>query len=164
MTRAAVNSQSDLKARPDWAHGNPHSHITMTQLSTHWTAALGMELNTRCSFALPLPFKELVHRYCSGDTGPFSLTNRDFGFHNVLVDYNFSIIGVIDFDGIMAAPKEVVGQFPALCALGPPAPGAPPRNEFVKAREEQEKPSIESCYVASNQPLPSALNARSSLI
>ena len=107
------------------------------------SCASDMELNTRCSFALPLLFKELVRRYCSDDTGPFSLTNRDFGFHNILVDDKFSIIGVIDFDGIMAAPNEVVGQFPALCALGSPALGVP-GNEFVKAREEQEKPSIES--------------------
>jgi hypothetical protein len=103
-----------------------------------------MELNTKCSFALPLLFKELVCRYCSDDTGPFSLTNRDFGLHNILVDDKFSIIGVIDFDGIMAAPKEVIGQFPALCALGSPALGVPPGNEFVKAQEEQEKPSIEA--------------------
>lgn len=108
------------------------------------SCASDMELNTRCSFALPLLFKELVRRYCSDDNGPFSLTNRDFGFHNILVDDKFSIIGVIDFDGITAAPKEVVGQFPALCALGSPALGVPPGNEFVKAREEQEKPSIES--------------------
>jgi hypothetical protein len=102
------------------------------------SCASDMELNTRCSFALPLLFKELVRRYCFDDTGPFSLTNRDFGFHNILVDDNFSIIGVIDFDGIVAAPKEVVGQFPALCALDRLL------QEFVKAREEQEKPSIES--------------------
>ena len=47
-----------------------------------------MEPNTRCSFALPLLFKELVRRYCSDDTGPFSLTNRDFGFHNILSTTN----------------------------------------------------------------------------
>jgi hypothetical protein len=35
-----------------------------------------MELNTRCSFALPLLFKELVRRYCPDDTSPFSLTPR----------------------------------------------------------------------------------------
>jgi len=102
------------------------------------SCASDMELNARCFFALPLLFKEPVRRYCSNDTSPFSLTHRDSGFHNILVDDNFSIIGVIDFDGIMAAPKEVVGQFPALCALDRPL------QEFVKAREEQEKPSIES--------------------
>lgn len=85
------------------------------------SCASDMGLNTQCSFALLLLFKELVRRYCSNDTGPFSLTTRYFGFHNVLVDDSYSIIGVIDFDGIMAALKEVVGQFPALCTLDPPA-------------------------------------------
>ncbi|OCL08288.1 hypothetical protein AOQ84DRAFT_407192 [Glonium stellatum] len=105
------------------------------------------ELNNRQSFAAPILFKDLVHRYCSDDTGPFSLANRDFGFHNILVDDNFSIVGVIDFAGIMAAPKEIVGQFPAMSGMNPPAPGIPPRNDFVKAREEEERPLIEA-YVA----------------
>ena len=68
-----------------------------------------MELNTRCSFALPLLFKELVRQYCSDDTGLPPSTNQDFGFHNILVDDNFFIIGVIDFDEVMAALKDVVG-------------------------------------------------------
>lgn len=102
------------------------------------------ELSSRHSFAVPLVFKDLVTRFCSDDTGPFSLTNRDFGFHNVLVDDNFSIIGVIDLDGIMAAPKEVVGQFPALSGLDLPAPGIPPRNPLVMEWEEKRKPLRES--------------------
>ncbi len=102
------------------------------------------ELSSRHSFAVPLVFKDLITRFCSDDTGPFSLTNRDFGFHNILVDDSFSIIGVIDLDGIMAAPKEVVGQFPMLSGLDPPAPGIPPKNEWVRKREEEEKPWIES--------------------
>ena len=102
------------------------------------------ELSSRNSFAVPLVFKDLVRRFCSDETGSFSLTNRDFGFHNVLVDENFSIIGVIDLDGVMAAPKEVVGQFPSLCGLDPPAPGISPSNPLVLEREEKEKPLIES--------------------
>ena len=102
------------------------------------------ELSSRHSFALPLVFKDLVTRFCSDDTGPFSLTNRDFGFHNILVDDNFSIIGVIDLDGIMAAPKELVGQFPALSGLDPPAPGILPTKPAAIERVERQKPTIES--------------------
>ena len=102
------------------------------------------ELSSRHSFAVPLVFKDLVSRFCSDDTGPFSIANRDFGFHNVLVDEEFAIIGVIDLDGVMAAPKEVVGQFPVLSSLSPPAPGVPPSNSLVLARETKEKPLIES--------------------
>ena len=102
------------------------------------------ELSSRHSFALPLVFKDLVARFCSDDTGPFSLANRDLGFHNILVDDDFAIIGVIDLDGIMAAPKEVVGQFPGLSDMDPPAPGIPPANTLVLEREEKEKPLMES--------------------
>ena len=102
------------------------------------------ELNSRHSFAVPLVFKDLIARFCSDDIGPFSLTNRDFGFHNILVDENFAIIGVIDLDGIMTAPKEVVGQFPVLSDMAPPPPGVPPRNPLVLKREQEEKPLIES--------------------
>ena len=102
------------------------------------------KLSSKHSFAVPVVFKDLVARFCADDTGPFSLTNRDFGFHNVLVDNNFSIIGVIDLDGIMAAPKEVVGQFPVLSGLQPPAPEISPTNPLVMAREEKEKPLMES--------------------
>ena len=102
------------------------------------------DLTSRHSFAVPLVFKDLVARICSDDTGPFSLTNRDLGFHNVLVDEHFAVIGVIDLDGIMAALKEVVGQFPVLSGLDPPAPGFPPSNPLVLKREQKEKPLIES--------------------
>ena len=108
------------------------------------SSASNDELRSRHSFAVPLVFKDLVARFCSDDTGPFSLTNRAFGFHNVLVDENFAVIGVIRLDGIMAAPKEVVGQFPELSGLDPPAPGIPPSNPLVLKREQKEKPLIES--------------------
>ena len=102
------------------------------------------ELSSRPSFAVPLVFKDMVTRFCSDDTGPFSLTNLDFGIHNILVDDNFSIIGVIDLDGIMAAPKEIVGQFPVLSGLQPPNPGITPSEPLAIEREEKEKPLLES--------------------
>ena len=108
------------------------------------SSASNDELTSRHSFAVPLVFKDLVARFCSDDTGPFSLTNRDLGFHNVLVDDNFAIIGVIDLDGIMAAPKEVVGQFPVFTGMSPPPPGIPPSNPLVLKRQQKEKPLIES--------------------
>ena len=108
------------------------------------SSASNDDLTSRHSFAVPLVFKDLVARFCSDDTGPFSLANRDIGFHNVLVDENFALIGVIDLDGIMAAPKEVVGQFPSISGLDPPPPGIPPSNPLVLKRQQVEKPFIES--------------------
>ena len=108
------------------------------------SSASNDEVNSRHSFAVPIVFKGLVTRFCSDDTGPFSLTNRDLGFHNILVDDDFNVVGVIDLDGLMAGPKEVVGQFPVLSGLEPPAPGIPPANALVLEREEKEKPWIQS--------------------
>lgn len=102
------------------------------------------EITSRHSFAVPLVFKNLVPRLCSNDTGPFSLANLNFGFNNVLVDENFFMIGVIDLDGVVAAPKEVVGQFPTMSGLDPPAPGIPPKNSLVLEMEKKERPLIES--------------------
>ena len=108
------------------------------------SAASYDDITSRHSFAVPIVFKNLIPRFCSNDTGSFSLTNLNFGFRNVLVDEDFSIIGVIDLDGIVAAPKEVVGQFPTFSGLDPPAPGVLPKNLLVLQQEVKEKPSIES--------------------
>ena len=108
------------------------------------SSASNQELSSRKSFAVPVVFKDLVARFCADETGPFSLTNRDLGFHNVLVDENFALIGVIDLDGIMATPKEVVGQFPALSAMDPPLPGITTSNPLALKRQEEDKHWIES--------------------
>lgn len=82
------------------------------------------DVQTSCSFAIPILFKHLISLYGQNSrTGPFSLTNRDFGAHNLLVNDDFEIIGVIDFDGVMAAPIEVVAQYPSLTGLEREPPG-----------------------------------------
>ncbi|KAF4341380.1 hypothetical protein FBEOM_4729 [Fusarium beomiforme] len=72
------------------------------------------DIHTTSSFAYPILCKHLMSLYSdsSSNKGRFSLANRDFGAHNLLVDDDFQIFGVIDFDGVMAAPVEVVAQYP----------------------------------------------------
>ncbi|OAQ99561.1 hypothetical protein LLEC1_01332 [Akanthomyces lecanii] len=80
-------------------------------------------LRQRPSFVVPAILSFLL-RICGEEkNGPFRLTNRDFGAHNILVDDNFNVVGVIDFDGVMAAPLEVVAQYPDECSLTMAAPG-----------------------------------------
>lgn len=55
--------------------------------------------------------------------GPFYLTARDFGLHNVLVNDNYDILALIDLDSVMAAPLEVAAQNPITDSLGE---GPPP--------------------------------------
>lgn len=88
------------------------------------------EVLTSASFTLPVIFTDLME-FCGGSDGnssngpaaPFCLTNRDLGPHNLLVDEEFHIVGVIDLDGIMAAPYEVAAQFPLFAGLDPEPPG-----------------------------------------
>jgi hypothetical protein len=55
--------------------------------------------------------------------GKFRLANRNFGAHNLLVNDAFDIIGVIDFDGIIAARIEVAAQYPTFAGLDQQPPG-----------------------------------------
>jgi hypothetical protein len=83
------------------------------------------ELRRSISFSPPRPFTQLMkkHGFELHSEGPFCLTTRDFGPHNLLVDEDFNIVGVIDLDGVMAAPFDVVTQFPDLMGLDRPIPG-----------------------------------------
>jgi hypothetical protein len=83
------------------------------------------EVKKKPSFNLPQSFLPLMHQYSIGLTscGPFRLVNRDFGAHNLLVDDNFNIVGLIDLDGVMAAPIDLVAQFPTLTGLDRETPG-----------------------------------------
>jgi len=75
------------------------------------------------SFAVPVLFKHLMSLYGDSTARRFRLVNRDFGAHNLLVNNEFEIVSVIDLDGVMAAPMEVVAQYPALTGLDREAPG-----------------------------------------
>ena len=59
--------------------------------------------------------KELVSSSCIDSKGPFSLTHRHFGAHNVLVNDEFEI--TLNLDAVLAAPLELAAQFPQL--VGP---------------------------------------------
>jgi hypothetical protein len=85
-------------------------------------ASASPEVQASISFAIPLLFKYLISIY-GRNCGYFALTNRDFGAHNLLVNDNFEIVGVIDFEGIIAAPIEEVAQYPRLTGLNMTPPG-----------------------------------------
>ncbi|EKJ72851.1 hypothetical protein FPSE_06897 [Fusarium pseudograminearum CS3096] len=100
------------------------------------------------SFENPNLFKHLMSLYSSSNKGPFSLVDRDFGANNLLVDDEFRIIGVIDFDGVMAAPIEVIAQFPSLTGLDRQIPRhietSSISKECIKPKLEEYKEMIHS--------------------
>ena len=89
----------------------------------HLKRAATCSSGRRLSFALPLLLNYLLGKLGEEPTGPFRLVNRDFGSHNILVDENFSIVGIVDFDSVMAAPVEVVAQYPDLSGMDVQPPG-----------------------------------------
>ncbi|CAG8041892.1 unnamed protein product [Penicillium salamii] len=97
------------------------------------------------SFSLPILFERLISMYTDEKSirGPFGIAHPDFGAHNLLVNENFEILAVIDFDSVIAAPIEVQAQFPTLTGLS----GEPPFHVETKplaiARINRVKPKLE---------------------
>ncbi|PGH20360.1 hypothetical protein AJ80_03628 [Polytolypa hystricis UAMH7299] len=95
--------------------------------------------NIRNSFLNPIIFKNLMP-LCedpSRRNGSFYLANRDFGPRNILIDDDFNVVGVIDFDGIISAPIEVAAQFPRFSAMDMKPPGIRYTNEHWAEQTEQ---------------------------
>lgn len=77
------------------------------------------------SFSPPVQFKELMSHDAptrSTKDGRFRLMDRNFGARNLLVDDDFKIVGMVRWDGIMAAPIEEAAQFPRDACLSRPLP------------------------------------------
>ncbi|KAI1747065.1 hypothetical protein F4782DRAFT_535780 [Xylaria castorea] len=61
---------------------------------------------------------------CSKDSkGLYSLINRDIDVHNILIDNDFNIVGVIDFDGVFAAQPGATAQYLKLSCMDVESPG-----------------------------------------
>lgn len=104
------------------------------------------EVHTTVSFALPSVFQHLILLYSQSQSrsmgGPFRLMNRDFGAHNLLVNDDFEIIGLIDLDGVMAAPMEAVAQYPTLTGLDREPPGHIETKPAAKERIMRTEPRL----------------------
>ncbi|ESZ97841.1 hypothetical protein SBOR_1786 [Sclerotinia borealis F-4128] len=59
------------------------------------------------------------------DSGPFPLCHGDFGHNNLIVDDQYRIIGLIDWEMAFAGPWEIFGDFPLTLSVIPPAMDAP---------------------------------------
>ena len=109
------------------------------------------------SFVLPLVLARLMRIYGEEADGPFRLVNGDFGPHNILVDGEFNIVGVVDFDAVMAAPLEAAAQYPVFSSMDLDPPGVPITKQAVLERIERTRPLMErykanlSSYEAGNE-------------
>lgn len=101
---------------------------------------LNPEYNTY--FCAPVLLNHLMSIHSKDDNGPYSLVNRDFGAHNILVDNDFNIVGVIDVGGVFAAPPEAAAQYPKLSCLDVQPPGRIPINSYAREAIELTKPKL----------------------
>ncbi|EGD96537.1 hypothetical protein TESG_03977 [Trichophyton tonsurans CBS 112818] len=89
----------------------------------------------------PQRIGELAEMLPVRDSGPFPLRHIDFGHNNILVDDNYKVLGVIDWEHAFAAPWETV-DFPLTLSTIPEAMDAPwnydehgvPKDEKIRER------------------------------
>jgi hypothetical protein len=66
----------------------------------------------------PLKVKALANRLSACDTGPFPVWHRDFLHSNIVVDHEYRILGIIDWEGACTVPWELV-EFPLFLSTVP---------------------------------------------
>ena len=54
----------------------------------------------------------LESRPCTSSVGPFALSHPDLGYHNFIVDDQYNLLAVIDWDGVVIKPIEFSATFP----------------------------------------------------
>ena len=98
-----------------------------------------LDASSQSGILLPLLFRKImpILTDCANESGPFSLVNVDAGFHNVLIDENLDIVGVIDCDSFMAAPIHVVAQPPSFCGIQYTPPGLVTNKPLAKITYDQ---------------------------
>ena len=74
--------------------------------------------------AFPQKVSELAGRIAVRDHGPFPLIHPDFNHSNIIVDDNWKVLGVIDWEYAQSAPWETV-EFPLTLGICPRPIDAP---------------------------------------
>ncbi|KAI0190544.1 kinase-like domain-containing protein [Astrocystis sublimbata] len=72
----------------------------------------------------PSQLKAVVDQMSCDNYGPFPLCHADFFHSNIVVDENFQILGIIDWEGACTLPLQLV-TFPAFLDIMPPLFGSP---------------------------------------
>lgn len=73
----------------------------------------------------PESISKLADRLSVCNHGPFPLCHGDFGHNNIIVDDNYRVLAVIDWETAFAGPWEIFGDFPLTLSVVPPAMDAP---------------------------------------
>ncbi|OCL11280.1 hypothetical protein AOQ84DRAFT_229648 [Glonium stellatum] len=133
-----INEDGTIQQGPLPGLGGPF--FTATEFFKAWCAKVKFGLsNKRLSEAcgpyaaelvpsiesFPTKLAMMASRLSKFDKGLFPLIHGDFGHNNVVVNDDYQIIGVIDWEKAFAAPWEIAGDFPLTLSTIPPAMDAP---------------------------------------
>ncbi|EFR00662.1 hypothetical protein MGYG_03669 [Nannizzia gypsea CBS 118893] len=132
-----ASKKFDRIGRPS-PDGNGGYHVVSTPTeSTHGSSAefyrrlassllqdaseKGVTVFDEISLCIPSLFERLVARW-STHQGPYGVALTGLGAHNVLVNRNFEIQGIIHPEGLIAVPLEIQAQMPLCMGLQPSPP------------------------------------------
>lgn len=106
------------------------------------------------SAAVPALFKQVMATYVEGTAqhGPFGLLHLGLGAHNVLVDHNFRVVGLMDVGSIIAGPVEMQALYPACTRIGRKIPYC----QVYQPQELHHLSMIQPRFLSTNECLKSA--------
>ncbi|KAK5625329.1 hypothetical protein RRF57_001045 [Xylaria bambusicola] len=108
----------------------------------NWQAFASIATSHRGGIHCPAFLNHFMGIHGQESNGQYRLINRDFGVHNIPVDGDFNIVGIIDFDGVFAAPPEAAAQYPRLSCMGVEPPGIVETDPYILKIIEQTKPQL----------------------
>ncbi|KAK0367855.1 hypothetical protein CLIM01_14789 [Colletotrichum limetticola] len=75
--------------------------------------------------SFPKSISNLASKLSARDHGPFPLCHGDFGHNNIIVDDEYRVLGLIDWEASFAGPWEMFADFPLTLSMVPPAIDVP---------------------------------------
>ncbi|OHE90477.1 hypothetical protein CORC01_14228 [Colletotrichum orchidophilum] len=75
--------------------------------------------------SFPKSISNLASKLSTRDHGPFPLCHGDFGHNNIIVDDEYRVLGLIDWEASFAGPWEVFADFPLTLSMVPPSIDVP---------------------------------------
>ncbi|TEA15774.1 hypothetical protein C8034_v002327 [Colletotrichum sidae] len=75
--------------------------------------------------SFPKSIGDLAPKISARDHGPFPLCHGDFGHNNIIVDDEYRVLGLIDWEASFSAPWEIFADFPLTLSMVPPAIDVP---------------------------------------
>ena len=97
--------------------GGPYS--TATEYYRAWAAANMSKPGATSDF--PSRIETIASMISKNDNGPFRLIHPDFGHNNIIVDDDFNMLSVIDWEYSFVGPPELAARFPIRLQMYPEA-------------------------------------------